>query len=500
MKTRLTIALLAAAVLLLIASCSKPIDIMPLPQPPGNVDTASYVQFSAIGVQQSNIQLYALLSIETKTGQAVFTNKKITLDQIQEVYKTDKLPLAKGAYKLTKFIIVKTSDTALYAIPKVNTAKAAQSPNPLPVYLTIAQKGVSNAALEVLKINDADAAENYGYTNDDFGKHAFVTVRVKLKINAGQVVYDNLPGKLLIDAASNDGTHWIREVELTKGINSIRVPEQYSTFKFAVAKWNTTAQKIVSRSALQENMLIALEGTREPKRLIKEESFIENSSGFVADSRTEYFYNSNSRLAEIKNYQKSTTTSGLILTNVYKFIYTGNRLDSIKRYDGANASTGYTAFTYDFGRIQTIVTKSYAQQTSAFIEYTGTGENEVISGDYSFHNGNTMNYKIFVANGNKISDEAQSSRGGSETGVYEYDDNINPKHQLGWDDLFFSNYSKNNLKEQQKNYTGGFPENAPYKFEYVYDNHGYPSEVYISYKGYSSGEHLFRIKKVYQYQ
>lgn len=48
-----------------------------------------------------------------------------------------------------------------------------------------------------------------------------------------------------------------------------------------------------------------------------------------------------------------------------------------------------------------------------------------------------MNYKIIARNGNRISDQAQSSTGGSEGGNYEYDDNINPKHQLGWDDLYF---------------------------------------------------------------
>lgn len=494
MTNRIIGSLLAGIVMLTVASCKKNID--KIPQQP---DTSSYLQFSTLGIQQSNVQLYALLSMETNNGQVVFTNKKVTIDEVQGVYKTDKIKLARGDYKLTRFIVVKASDTAAYAIPLVNTAKAAESANPLPVAVPVNKKGINNAALQVLKIMGTDAAESYGYTKDDFGFQPYINLRLKLKINVGQVAYDNLPGQLAIDATNAEGKHWIRQVDLQKGINTIRVPEQYSVYKFEVAKWNTLAQSVVNRAAVQENMLIALEAARQPKRLIKEESFIENVAGLVPDSRTEYFYNGANRLSEIRNYQKSTVVSGLPLTNVYKFVYDGGQLDSIKRFDGNSASTGFTAFTYESGRIQTILNRSYDQQTSAFIEYTGAGENEVISGDYLFHNGHTMNYKFTFTNGNKTSDHAQTSTGGNETGVYEYDDHINPKHQLGWDDLYFTNYSKSNLSAQQKNYAGGFPTVVPYKFEYTYDNDGYPAEVFISYKGFTTGQHLYRVKRVYYY-
>ena len=111
-----------------------------------------------------------------------------------------------------------------------------------------------------------------------------------------------------------------------------------------------------------------------------------------------------------------------------------------------------------------------------------------------------MTYKIFTRNGNKISDQAMSSTGGGESGTYEYDSNINPKHQLGWPDLYFSNYSKNNLMSEQKGYGGSIPQVKPYKFEYTYDADGYPTEALISYKGYTSGQHLYNIKTVYSYQ
>ena len=51
-----------------------------------------------------------------------------------------------------------------------------------------------------------------------------------------------------------------------------------------------------------------------------------------------------------------------------------------------------------------------------------------------------------------------------------------------------------------KGYAGGSPTVIPYRYEYVYDDDGYPKESYVSYKGYSSQQHLYRIKKVFRYQ
>lgn len=497
MTKNTTPVLFAGIITLLIASCSK--DVKTLPQQPGPVDQHSYLQLSVSGVQSTGTQLYAMLSIENKAGEQVVTNKKITLDDIQGTYKTDKIELAKGDYILSKFIVVKASDTAMYATPKSNSAKAAQVAKPLALPVTIAETGINPEAVQVLKIAETDTPEAYGYTSDDFGYHVYVNLKVKLKINVGEVAYDSLPGKLVIEATKNDGARWVREIDMKRGITDIRVPESYSNFSFKIDKWNATAQNSFSRSELTHGMLIALESSRQPKRLITEAVYLENSGGLSADSRTEYYYNASYLLKEVKYFQRSLQVSGLPLTNVYKFVYTGSQLDSIHRFDANNLSTGYTAFFYEYGRISNISNQSYDQHTGAAIEYTGVGDNEVISADYLFYNGNSMTYKIFSRNGNRTSDEAHSSTGGSEGGIYEYDDNINPKHQLGWPDLYFLNYSKNNLALEQKGYAGAYPTAVPYKFEYVYDQDGYPAEAYVSYKGFTSHEHLYRIKKVYTY-
>lgn len=40
----------------------------------------------------------------------------------------------------------------------------------------------------------------------------------------------------------------------------------------------------------------------------------------------------------------------------------------------------------------------------------------------------------------------------------------------------------------------------PYRFEYLYDNEGYPVEQVKYLKNYKTGEHLFKIKTLYFYE
>lgn len=490
---------LAVITVITITSCRKATD-NPAVLPPAPVNQLPYLQLTASGVQQSGSQLYALVSINNEAGQEIVSNKKVTLDNVQGTYKTDKISLPKGSFVLAKFIVVNNKDTAVYAAPKSNSEKALLVSTPVSVPVTISQTGVHAASVQVLKITETDSPASYGYSADDFGLTAFADVSVKLMIAVGQTVYDSLPGKLMVDATSSTGTHWIREIELQQGITRVRVPKNYESFKFEVSKWDIHVQKILSRTDLATNGTIELNGTRLPKLLVEETVFMEDANGLVPDSRTEYYYTAQNRLSNIRFYQKSIQVSGLQLTSLYQFLYSNGQLDTIKRSASDNTLNGYTSFTYANGRIASARNSSYDQLTTSIFDYSQSGTKNIITADYLFNNGNTMSYAMQFSNGNLISDNAQSSRGGGEAGVYTYDSNINPKHQLGYPDIFLSNASKNNLTSEQKSYAGGFPTAVPYKFEYIYNADGYPEEAYISYKGYISQQHLYRIKKVYKYQ
>jgi hypothetical protein len=109
-----------------------------------------------------------------------------------------------------------------------------------------------------------------------------------------------------------------------------------------------------------------------------------------------------------------------------------------------------------------------------------------------------MDYIQKVIGGNRTEDSA-SSPGGGESGLYQYDFNINPLAHMNIPNIFLSNLTKNNLVNQKKTYSGSIPSAEPYKFEYSYDDEGYPKELIRSFKNYLNGEHLFKIKTVYTY-
>ena len=490
---------IAAVLFTAVISCRKPVETVQAPPPP--VDNASYLQLSFTGIQPTQEAMYAIVSITKDNGDSVITNRKVAVTKVNQQYLTEKIKLEKSSYKISKLVVVKTSDTAVYATPLAQSAKATLVSATLPLPVTISTAETVPVSVAVLPVVSAESPTLFGYSAADFGFEAYLTVRAHLQITVGTVLYDSLPGLLKLEAVKANGERWLREIDLSQGITALQIPQEYNLYSFTINKWNTTIRKEYSRADLLNNMLLSFSGTRAAKRLIEESVFIDNAYAVTAESRSEYVYNQNNKLQTIRYYQKSLQVSGLPLTFVYQFHYTQpDAWDTVYRYDAAQVLTGYTAMERNNGTIRSIFTKSYDQHTGAAVSYNTVAGGKEIVVDYLFSNNNSMQYKMKLIQGNRVEERAQSSTGGAETGTYAYDVFINPYHQLGYDDLYFSNVSKNNLLSVSKSYAGAIPSTIPYRYEYVYDADGYPAEAYISYKGYSSQQHLFRIKKVYRYQ
>jgi hypothetical protein len=478
-------------------ACNKDIEVMhPGPQDPA--DSTAFVQFEMHGIPLSNSPLHALLSIEDEGAQPVITNKKIPLVYVQGRYVTGKLSIDTGAYALSKFIVVNSSDTAAYASPKANASKAPEVRNPLNLRLYVVSKGVTKKSIDVLRIDQDDRPEDFGYSSVDFGYLPYMTLRVVMQMQVGSAMYDSLPGDLTVNASKDGGETWTRQFTIVKGQDALRVPQNYSVYTFEANKWNKQIKKVYAKTELQNNQTVLLEGVGNFKRLTKEASFIENAIAIIPESRTEYHYDGN-RLALIKNYQKSLQVSGLNLTNVYTFQYKDGRVDTIYRYDAHHQLTGYSAFSYSGQDINGISNTSYDQQVHAVFEHYRGSPHHII-GEYLFGNGHTMVYQMQFVGGNKISETAQTSAGSMESASFDYDSNINPYYHLGYPDLYFSNSSKNNITAQARGYSGAVPSVVPYRYEFAYDAEGYPVTVYISYKGGTSQQHLYRIKKEFSYE
>lgn len=161
-----------------------------------------------------------------------------------------------------------------------------------------------------------------------------------------------------------------------------------------------------------------------------------------------------------------------------------------------------TSFRYDArGKVTSI--KQDAKGTSevnATVNYMQMHGSYMIQAHYKYSHTNTELYSnMTMTGGNMIKMEAATTNYSSELGLYQYDSNINPYGSLGWPDLLLSRQSKNNVIGQQKSYSGSYPTADPYKFEYKYDDNGYPVELIKSFKSPMTQQHLFVTKTVYNY-
>jgi hypothetical protein len=489
--------MLGLMAILLATSCRKK-DNLAIERPTEVIKTTS-LQFRVSGVPQSSRPLFALVSVQNLSGEYLLLNRKMAIHFEDGKYLTDSLVVNDGDYRLVKFIVTADTDTALYATPRLQSARQYEVNTPLAQQLIVKRQEKNIKDVQTLLIRNTDTPENFGYTEEEFGFVAFVKVKLHLSLTVGTQRYDSLAGTLKIDAVHENGTHWRKEIAMTPGMNTVSVPEKYYSFEFSVEKWLVRPTKKLLRSELP-GTVIELTATRNAKQLLEESSFIEREGLLSPENRTEYVYNVNNSIKEIDVFTKLTDKPGLQLSQKNRFIYHNAVLDSIKRYSDSDKLEASLAMFYTNGKITSIRSKDGAGETAATFTYTRPGDYDEIGARYVYENGNTMTYSMRYRQGNLVSDAALSSTGGSESGQYEYDDQVNPYQQLNVPDLFLSRNSKNNKIGEYKLYAGGFPLSVPYKYEYVYDADGYPKELWTSFRSYTGGQHLFRTKKVFTYR
>lgn len=112
---------LFGAVLLLAASCKKQ-DFAP-PAVPGSVDTTAYLQFAIQNMAATETGTHAIISLVNSNGDTTVNNRKIPVTKKNQQFITEPIALQRSSYSLVKFIVVKLSDTALYAVPKKKAVK-----------------------------------------------------------------------------------------------------------------------------------------------------------------------------------------------------------------------------------------------------------------------------------------------------------------------------------------------------------------------------------------
>lgn len=492
--------LLAASVMMVLFACKKDgVSTPPPNQPPPPVDTSSYVRLMVNGVLPTNQSAFALLTINDANGMPIETNKKIRLHFKNGEFGTDSIKLPKGGFRVSKFIVLNENDSARYATPLANTSLAGAVNTPLPLSFSLTEKGTKRVNINAIPIRIIDSPGDFGYSNSDFGLINYTNIKVHLKITVGNIVYDSLPGTLKIKSTDDANNQWTRTVELTPGMNTIRLPESHKTYQLELNKWNITSTRTVNIENAPGNMVVQMDGFRQPKRLNEKTVYREVMGSYTIDDKNEYTYNANGSLHKIKYYQKLPQFSAIQHIHTFTFVYAAGLLTKIERHDKNSVLQGFTNFEYAGNRIVNMIHKSYDQETYAYVQYSADALHSLIDVDYLYSNGNALSYNMKFRHGNKVSDHVQSSTGAGGAGAYQYDHNINPFAHVNYPDLYFTNSSKNNVINEQGGYVGSIPSVVIYKYEYTYDNDGYPTELVRGFRGATSGAHLYNLKTIYTY-
>jgi hypothetical protein len=286
------------------------------------------------------------------------------------------------------------------------------------------------------------------------------TVNVKLQavVRVGSVFYDSIPAHWQITTWDKNGMPSHVDTLLGSGVNTVRVPANGSSYQFRLAKWGIADSITVRKDQLQSDVTYTLGGSKFPKKLRREDTYLFVMGAWQAASRAHYSYGNNG-LASVEFQQKKPQYMELQFTYKHLYNYTGNNVSRIEVFDDANNAVGFTAFTYNAQgtKITHMHQKSYDVEAFAAVDYDFSNQKAEITLDYLYNNGKAMEYKMIIKGGNKTEDKAMSSTGGGEVGTYTYDFGINPFAHMNMPDIYLSHLSKNNLISEQKNYSGANP-------------------------------------------
>ncbi|HET6540343.1 MAG TPA: hypothetical protein VFG46_07655 [Chryseolinea sp.] len=111
---------------------------------------------------------FLLVDIDDENGNKLFVNQIMSLHAFGETYITENLELNKGNYILSKFLVLDTTHTVIYATPLNGSDRSQYIDNPLPTYFSIAENTETQVVPQVLIVSTNDTPGRFGYVSFDF--------------------------------------------------------------------------------------------------------------------------------------------------------------------------------------------------------------------------------------------------------------------------------------------------------------------------------------------
>ena len=496
-----------------LTSCKKDHDIIkPSPEPPVKSNQYQFVIAALPGEPATGTSgLSAQVMVVNEKNETVLENVKLPLE-FDGQYKTSKLELPTGQYRVVKFLINNQANQTRFAAPVTGSEKASQVSKPLYVSFRLPQNAVTPVPVEVLRVENTDIPENFGYPagsfHQDNGNHPpdggspFVKIKLRAFAQIGDIYYDSIPATINLTIINKIGPATRKTLTLAAGTNEIELPKAAHRYEFEMSKWGINSKVELNWEQVREGELYGIGGSIAPKKLKQELTYRLVNGAYVPERKVQYsYYNGNGHLHRIDYYEKGANAQpSLVRYEVFSY-NTDNKITRIGQYSANDVYQGDISFIYNsMGKPYYMVQTDAGVETSAEVTYYQTpGRNNAhIKYTYS-HNSNTMDYNLAYEKGNLVESSVATSNQSSQTGLYQYDLNINPFIHLGRPDIYLSNQSKNNVVAQQKQFTGSYPNAYSYKFDYTYDNEGYPKEVITGYLSPVTNTHSYTLKTIYTY-
>jgi len=502
MKQR--ILLLTIIGMLAIVSCRKDVPVAQPGHGSSNYFTLEVKQLP--GVTNEGKPFSAVVTVINENNQEVIKNRKLALDYYG-TYKTGRILLPSGKYRVSAFIIRNNNDLVLFATPHLGSVRASSITKPLYVSVNLPAPNDQNISMEVASVAANDRAEDFGYPAGSFGEapaepiSGYYRIRVRTSIQIGDVLYDSIPSLLKLTTWDKQNAVTISSKELQPGTNEILLPRLANKYNLLIERWGYAENQVIDPALIDTIGTYEFKGLMAPRKLSGELTYRVVNGTDKAESKSAYFYNFDNTLDAVFHYQKKADGTPY-LAYVDHFKYSNGKLESITQTNDQKMETMSTNFIRDIHGepINLVHTTDAGVTTLGAVNYRTIPGGRDIQVRYQYsHNTNVMNYNMRFGGGNMIESAAASSNYSSEIGTYQYDFNINPYAVIRLEDLLFTHSSKNNRTAQYVQYTGSIPNAVIYSFDYTYDQFGYPTQVIKKYRSPKSNEHLYTTKTIYTY-
>jgi len=494
----------------LFSSCKKDHDIeKPVPEPPVKSNQYQFVIAALPGEPSGDISgLSVQVMIVNERNETVLENVKLSL-HFDGLYKTNKLELPNGYYRVVKFLINQANQTRFVA-PITNSEKASLVSKPLYVSFSLPNNTSTLVPIEVLRVAATDNPESYGYPTGAFNQvdannppdtgNSHFKIKIRPYFTIGEIRYDSVPASLTVIVIDNSGQVTRKQVSLKAGTNEIEVPKAASQYRFQISKWGISDELVLDKYQVHEETVYGIGGSRAAKKLKSELIYKLVNGTYVPDSKKDYLYDASGKLNRI-NYYRKQANGQTYLEKYDLFEYSNGRISLIHYLKGNEEFVGAVSFTYDqMGKVKTIAQNMDGVQTNGVVTYYDSPRQFNAHVKYSFSDAYyTKDCTLSFKDGNAFKLQSSTSHGDSEEGLYEYDFNINPYVHLKLPDLYLSFESINNRVKQYKTYTNAYPEADPLTFDYTYDADGYPTQLVSEYWAPATQTRLYTLKTIYTY-